>query len=258
MGERVAVYHCIDDFGAAGYPLTQRGAIEDMEAAQCRKVDLVLARTAALAAKARSNPNTYLLPGGVDTTLFDPASVSAAPSEIAALPRPRIGFVGTLDDRVDVQLLAHCAEQLPRATLVLVGPQKRHRASMGALRGLANVRLFPPCAHEQVPAVIHAFDVCTIPYHITPYTRALSPIKLYEYLAMAKPVVATRLPYIEREAGNVRIADDAQAFLTALKEALDRPPSAHEQASWRAAAKAQSWPRQVDQMERLLSPLLGG
>jgi glycosyltransferase involved in cell wall biosynthesis len=257
LGERVAVYHCIDDFAAAGYPLTSRQAIEGMEAAQCRKVDLVLARTASLAdAKAQLNPNTHLLPGGVDADAFDPGRLPDPPAEIATLPRPRIGFVGTLDDRVDAQLLVHCAEHMPRATFVLVGPQKRHRSSLEGLHGLSNVRLFPPRPHSEVPAVLGAFDVCIIPYRVTRYTQALSPIKLYEYLAMGKPVVATDLPYVRREAHNVRIAGDAQQFLSALNEALAHRPSAREQARWRAAAEAQSWPRQVDEVERLLAPLL--
>jgi len=257
LGERVAVYHCIDDFPAAGYPLTPPGAVEIAEAAQCRKVDLVLTRTAALArAKARLNPNTHLLPGGVDTTLFDPARVSDPPDDVATLPHPRIGFVGTLDDRVDAQLLADCAVQMPQATFILVGPQKRHRANLRGLQGLDNVRFLPPCPHEQVPAIVNAFDVCVIPYRITPYTQALSPIKLYEYLAMAKPVVATRLPYVEREARNVHIADSAQQFLAALKQALGRPPSAERKTQWRAAAESHSWERQVDAVEELLAPLL--
>jgi glycosyltransferase involved in cell wall biosynthesis len=257
LGERVAVYHCIDDFAAAGYPLTPPGAIERLEAAQCRKVDLVLARTADLAAaKAQLNPNTHLLPGGVDTALFDPARVSAPASGIAALPQPRIGFVGTIDDRVDAELLIHCAEHMPQATFVLVGPQKRHRASIAGLQGLPNAQFFPPCPHPQVPAIISAFDVCIIPYRITPYTRALSPIKLYEYLAMGKPVVATALPYVQREADKVRIADNAQQFLAALNEAVLRPPLADERARWRAAAEAHSWQRQVNEVEQLLAPLL--
>ena len=98
--------------------------------------------------------------------------------------------------------------------------------------------------------------MCIIPYRRTRYTQALSPIKLYEYLAMGKPVVATDLPYIQREAQNVRLAADAPQFLAALMEALARPPSAGEQQRCRAVAEAQSWPRQVDEVERLLAPLL--
>ncbi len=258
LGERVAVYHCIDDFAAVGYPLTTRAAISRMEAEQCRRADIVFARTEALAAaKRRLNPHTYLLPGGVDTAQFDPARDLVARHDVRALPRPRAGFIGTIDDRLDVDLLAHCAEWLPDTTFVLVGPVKRHRVQVRPLQRLPNVRFLIPCPHHDVPAMMAAFDVCLIPYRINPYTEGLSPIKLYEYLAMGKAVVATDLPYLHREAGNIRIARTAPEFLAEVQAALADSPSKDEQDRRRAAAEAQSWARQMDEIEQHLSPLLG-
>lgn len=257
LGERVAVYHCIDDFAAVGYPLTTRAAIARMEAEQCRKVDLIFARTAGLAAAKRQlNPNTHLLPGGVDTARFDPGRVAAPPADVAALPRPRVGLVGTIDDRVDVGLLAYCARSLSEAAFVLVGPVKRHRVDVGPLENLPNVHFLPPCPHAEVPSIAAALDVCLIPYRVNPYTEGLSPIKLYEYLALGRPVVATNLPYLRREAAHIRITRSPGEFVAAVQEALARPPTAEEQAHWQAVAKAHSWERQVDEIERHLAPLL--
>jgi len=257
LGERVAVYHCIDDFSAVGYPLTTRGAIARMEAQQCRKVDIVFARTAELAiAKRQLNPNTHLLPGGVDTAHFDPARVAAPPANVAALPCPRVGLVGTIDDRVDVGLLVHCAQALPKASFVLVGPVKHYRVDVGPLEDLPNVHLLPPCPHAEVPSIVAALDVCLIPYRVNPYTEGLSPIKLHECLALGKPVVTTDLPYLRREADHIRIAHTPKEFLVAVREALARPPTVEEQARWRAAAGAYSWERQVDEIERHLARLL--
>jgi glycosyltransferase involved in cell wall biosynthesis len=257
LGEWVSVYHCIDDFAAVGYPLTTRGAIARMEAEQCRAVDVIFARTEGLTeAKRRFNPNIHLLPGGVEIAHFDPARVTAPPADVASLPDPRVGFVGTMDDRVDVRLLVHCANSLPEAAFVLVGPVKRHRVDVGPLENLPNVHLLPPCPHSQVPAIIAALDVCLIPYRVNPYTEGLSPIKLYEYLAMGKPVVTTDLPYLRREAAHIRLASRPEGFLAELQEALAHPPTAEEQAHWRAVAEAHSWERQVDEIERHLAPFL--
>jgi glycosyltransferase involved in cell wall biosynthesis len=257
LGERVAVYHCIDDFAAVGYPLTTRGAIARMEAEQCCRADLIFTRTAGLAAaKRRLNPRTYLLPGGVDTAHFDPARVAAPPADVAALPCPRVGLVGTIDDRVDVGLVVHCAGNLPEATFVLVGPVKRHRVDVGPLEDLPNVHLFPPCTHSEVPAKVAMLDVCLIPYRVNPYTEGLSPIKLYEYLAMGKQVVATDLPYLRREVEHIYVAHSPEEFVAAVREALARPPTAEEQTRWRTVAEAHSWERQVDEIERQLALLL--
>ena len=254
LGERVAVYHCIDDFAAAGYPLTPAGAIARMDADQCRKVDIVLTRTVGLAeAKRRFNDNIHLVPGGVDVEHFAPERVTVLPSNIAALSVPRVGLVGTIDDRFDVPLLVHCAESLPQVSFVFVGPISRHRVHVEALNRLPNVHFLPPCPHSMVPAFVAAFDVCLIPYCVNAYTRALSPIKLHECLAMGRPVVSTDLPYVRQEADHIRIARSADEFVAAVTDAIVHPPTLEESTRWRAAANDKSWSRQVDEIERYLA-----
>ncbi len=257
LGERVAVYHCIDEFATRAYPLVGAGVIARMEAALCRKVDCIFARTQELAeAKARFNPCTTYLPGGVDIALFDPARVTEDAAEMAALPHPRVGFLGTVDDRVDTELLAAVARQLPHVTFVVAGPVKQHLVDMGALAALPNVYFLPAFAHVDAPALVAALDVCLIPYRINSYTKGLSPLKLYEYLAMGKPVVATDLPYLRREAAHIDIAAGVDAFRAAIAKHLASPPTATTQARWRAAAAAVSWEAQVTHIEATLAPLL--
>jgi glycosyltransferase involved in cell wall biosynthesis len=262
LGERAAVYHCIDEFGTRAYPLVGAGVIAAQEAELCRKVDLVLARTEALAAaKRRLNPNTEFLPGGVDVALFDPArfdpaSAAQVDSPLATLPAPRMGFLGTIDDRVDVDLLVAVARQLPDVALVMAGPVKQHLVDVSALAALPNVHFLPAYAHDAAPAMVAALDVCLIPYRINSYTEGLSPLKLYEYLAMGKPVVTTDLPYVRREAAHVDIAQGSDAFAAAVQCYLAAPPTPALQASRRAAATAVSWEHQVLQIEAALAPIL--
>lgn len=257
LQKRIAVYHCIDDFVAARYPLVTVDSIARMEARQCRQVDLIFARTEGLtAAKRRFNPRTYFLPGGVDTVLFNPAQVTEPLTDLAPLASPRVGLAGTLDDRLDVKLLMHCAQRLTRVSFVLVGPVKRHRVHLGLLTRLPNVHLLPARAHVNIPAVVAALDVCLIPYRVNAYTEGLSPLKLYEYLAMGKPVVATDLPYLRREATHIHLACTPEAFLAKIQMALADPPSKTQQHRWRAVAESYSWEYQVDAIEGRLSSLL--
>jgi glycosyltransferase involved in cell wall biosynthesis len=253
FGEHLVVYHCIDDFAAVTYPLVRRGAIAAMEADLCRRADLVLASTERLTERAAElNARAVQIPTGVDLDAFDPARVLAADGEVLSLPAPRVGFVGTLDDRLDVEMLVDCARQLPHVTFVLVGPVKRHRQSIASLAGLGNIRLLAPRPHDAVPAVIAAFDAAIIPYRRTAFTENLAPAKLYEYLAMGKPTVSTDLPFVRRAAEHVRIVSDAAAMAAALREIIEHPPRADERDRWRAAAARNGWERRVDGIEALL------
>lgn len=257
FGERLAVYHCIDDFTVIDYPLVKSGIIAQLEATLCRRVDLIFARTEELtAAKRQFNPNTCFLPGGVDIDLFDPTQVPNLPADIASLPKPRIGLVGTLDNRLDIELLVYCAQNLPEASFVFVGPVKRHLINLNSLEELPNVHFFSARPHTEIPAVVATFDTCLIPYRVTPYTEGVSPLKLYEYLAMGKPVIATNLPYLRREANHIRLASTPEAFLAQVKAALATPPEAKKQAQWRSVSEGYSWENQVNTIEHHLAQLV--
>jgi glycosyltransferase involved in cell wall biosynthesis len=246
------VYHCIDDFTAVTYPFVSSATIARMEADQCRQVDHIFTRTEALTeSKKRLNERTYYLPGGVDIAQFDPAQVQAE-AKIVQLGHPIIGFVGTFDNRVDVDLLQQAVMALPDYVFIFVGPIKQHVTSNQAIRNRPNVVFWPAQPHTAVPATIAAFDVCLIPYRRNPYTEGLSPIKLYEYLAMGKPVIGTRLPYLAREEAHIWLAETADEFIEAIRQAASQPISADDRNRWRQAAAGYSWQEQVDRVEAIL------
>jgi glycosyltransferase involved in cell wall biosynthesis len=257
LGEKWAVYHCIDDFTAVSYPLVGGDTLRRLEADLCRRVDLIFTRTDELKrAKEEHNPRTFCLPGGVDTADFDPERVRPA-ADLLAIPAPRVGFVGTLDDRIDVPALAWCARQLSHVSFAFVGPSKRHKIDLGPLEELANVYFRPARPYPEVPAAVAALDIGLIPYRLSPYTAGLSPIKLYEYLAMGKPVVGANLPYLRREAAAIQIARSPEEYAALTAAQLAAPPSAGQRAAWRRIAESCSWQRQVDTVEDHLARLTG-
>src|SRR5204863_10127389 len=100
----------------------------------------------------------------------------------ARLGGPRLLYVGSLDDRLDIGLLDALASAMPNASIVLVGPllDARHLAPLGRH---ANVALRPPVARKELAALVAAADACLIPHVRNPLTEGMSPLKLYEYLA---------------------------------------------------------------------------
>lgn len=145
---------------------------------------------------------------GLDTT----PTPTRPTSQFTSLPiyrSPLLGVVGGINAKVDLALLAAVAERRPDWTLLLVGPlgYGLDSAEVERLRALPNVHLPGPVPPEQVPAVIAACDVCLIPYKLTEQTRHVNPLKVYEYLACGKPVVATALPELRQFGEVVRVAE---------------------------------------------------
>lgn len=241
---RGLVYHCADDYAhVRGFP----SSLPSLEEALCRTADLVVATAQTLADARRAwNPNTHWIPNGVDLAHFTRPAEPA--SELAAFPRPIVGFVGGLAQWVDVDLIAQVAAAHPEWSVVLIGPIS---TEVGSLRPLANVHLLGPRPYAQMPEMLAAFDVALIPFVQDDVTHNADPIKAYEYLAAGVPVVATRLPALERLAPIVRLADHPGDFVRQIEAALSLPREAGREARV-AEAGRHTWASRFREFERLL------
>ena len=254
FGEKVAVYHCIDNFRASGYPLVAPEQIIRLEEALCRKVDLVLTRTQGLADMlGQHSRQIEVMGGGVDVEQFRLDRVYLMPPELADIPQPMIGLVGSLDDRLDVGLLQYVAQALPAVNLVLAGFYRPHLVDLSALAALPNVHLLPALPHQRVPDFVAQFKVCLIPYLVNEFTQEVSPLKLYEFLALGKPVVATPLPYILRERAHIYLVESTETFTQAIETALAETQTDALRRKRHQVAKGQSWEAQVDRIEALMA-----
>lgn len=246
LGADLLVYDWADDasehllFSSAA----RRRRIAAWEEDMARGADLVFVSSRELLRRRGSpNPRTHLVPHGAPS----PAARSEpAPQEIRGLPRPRIGFMGTLSEWVDLDLLKDLATARPSWSFVFVGP-RRTRAE--ALRGLPNVRMVGPKPHDEALRFLSALDVALIPYRLAPAMAAASPVKLHEYLAYGLPVVSTDLPEIREHAPPVTIATGPEGFLTAIERALADGPAA-------GPRRGTPWEERVDEMVALISRAL--
>jgi teichuronic acid biosynthesis glycosyltransferase TuaH len=176
-----------------------------------------------------------VVPNGVDPLEW--GSARPAPDWFGSLPGPRLLYVGSLESRIDVDAIATAARSLPGASFVLVGPllDPDHFAE---LRRLPNVDLQPPASRAEVVGLVTAADVCLLPHVNNALTRAMSPLKLYEYLAGGAPVAALDLPPIRDVSSRVVIRDDlGQAIGEALalgRESDSERRTFAEDNSWRS------------------------
>jgi uncharacterized SAM-binding protein YcdF (DUF218 family)/glycosyltransferase involved in cell wall biosynthesis len=252
LDSELTIYYCIDDL-ASSSPEARR--ITASEEQLFRDADLVFVTSDQLRQRAaRFSGKVHLFPFGVSLEGFERVRESDGPlpADIAAIPRPIVGYVGGLHQWVDCDLLCEVAERMPDASIVLVGPEQ---ADMSALRKFPNVHLLGQKRHADVPRYVKAFDVGLVPYRLSEYTANVYPTKLNEYLAMGTPVVATDLAEIRRfntDHGDVvSIAGTPEACVAAIRRAL-QPSSDAERARRISVARTNSWSVRISAMSRLI------
>lgn len=180
---------------------------------------------------------------GIEASLW--GEPGAAPAWVAALPRPILLYIGTIDSRIDAEALAAVAAAVPNGTVLVVGLVTEPDVLL-PLDLLPNVVRHPLVGHTEMPAIVAAADVGIVPHRRTRLTESMSPLKLYEFLAGGLPVVATDLTPMRDVDPRVVLADSAPAFGSAVTEALalGRAPEADR----RAFVDANSWEHRTDQI----------
>ena len=261
-GEKLLIYHIVDEYtGYADVDAQRAQEIARRERALIARADLVLVTSRRLLeSKGDVNPNTYWVPNGVDYMRFARAAQgSAEPPEVENLPHPRIGYVGALNDKIDVALLEEVAKAYPQGTLVLVGPLRlsdedaRRRFTMLCER--PNVLFVGPVPVERVPFFMAACDVGLLPYRRNRWTEYIHPLKLYEYLACGLPVVASDIPAAQEEADLLYIAAGKGEFVENIARALAEDAPMLRRARQQRAAQ-NTWDQRVAKISELIEKAL--
>ena len=214
------VYDCMDELSAFAFAPP---ALRAHEADLLRRADLVFTGGQSLfEAKRDRHPRVHLFPSSVDVAHFARARGNLAdPPDQAAVPRPRLGYFGVIDERMDYDLLAGLAAARPEWQLVLVGPPCK--IDPATLPRRDNIHYLGVKSYAELPAYLAGWDVALLPFALNEATRFISPTKTPEYLAAGKPVVSTPIRDVVRtygERGLVRIAGTVEELLAAIDAAL--------------------------------------
>jgi len=174
-------------------------------------------------ATAASRPEgTFLFPSGVEPEHYAIGRATRRRQE-----RPAAGYVGVLDERLDLGLLAGLAAELPDWDVVLVGPVAK--IDPVDLPQAANLLYAGSKPYAELPEAMGRFDVGLMPFALNDATRSISPTKTLEYLAAGLPVVSTRVPDVVADyTGVVAFADDPAGFASACRTARREDPEVRE------------------------------
>ncbi|MCX6348008.1 MAG: glycosyltransferase [Candidatus Aureabacteria bacterium] len=191
----------------------------------------------------------HYLPHGVSEEWLQAAPGSPPPPEIASLPRPIIGFSGTVGPVLDAGLLGALARLRPDWSFVLIG---EIRLFPGVLPSAPNIIYLGPRPPRELPRYLGAFSAGIIPYRVCPETETVHPVKTYEYLAAGLPVVSTPLPEIRHLAGTVDFAASAEDFIRSLEDLIAGDTPEKKEAR-RHFARDNSWAKRVEEIERIIA-----
>jgi len=242
------VYYCVDDFSQ--WPGLDSRTMDSMERQLVTSVDRIVVASDVLQSRiAEMGKPSTLMTHGVDLAYWDvEADTSACPPALADLPRPLMLFWGLIDRRLDLDFLKVLSSRLMTGSIVLVGPQQAADPQLASLPRLHRVGAL---RYEELPAAAAAANVLIMPYADLPVTRAMQPLKLKEYLATGKPVVARRLPAVESWSDALDAVDTADQFVTAVLQRLVGSLP-HNQQLARNRLKTEDWNSKADVLRQVL------
>jgi glycosyltransferase involved in cell wall biosynthesis len=167
---------------------------------------------------------------------------------------PRLGYFGTIDERLDFALLEKLADANPTWNITLIGPIERVEDDEMPQR--ANIHWLGAREYSRLPAYAKSFDACLLPFACNQATQFLNPTQTLEYLASGKPVISTALPEVQTAfAGALYLAHSHDDFLAQCRAALCHPDTAMLQ-SGLARANDNSWEAAVAKIETHLGDAL--
>jgi UDP-galactopyranose mutase len=214
------VYDCMDELsGFKDAPV----ALRDFESELMQRASLVLTGGQSLyEAKRHAHANIHPFPSSVDVPHFARARrIVTDPPDQAAIPHPRLGFFGVIDERMDLALLDGVAAARPDWHIVMLGPVVK--IDPASLPQRSNIHYLGSKPYDELPHYVAGWDVALLPFARNDATRFISPTKTPEYLAAGKPVVSTSIRDVVRPYGHRRlahIADDVPAFVRACSVAM--------------------------------------
>lgn len=248
----LVVYDCMDELSAF---LNAPAELRAKERELFARADLVFTGGPSLyRAKAAQHPRVYCFPSSVDVEHYAEARQPGHDHETQrALPRPRLGYLGVIDERLDLDLLRELAARRPDWQIVMAGPVVK--IADGSLPRAPNIHYLGQQPYAALPALCAGWDVCLLPFALNDATRYISPTKTLEYLAAGRPVVSTGVAdVVELYGSAVAIGHNIDDFISACDRALEDPVlrESHADAA-RAVLARTSWNRTVSRMRRLLS-----
>jgi glycosyltransferase involved in cell wall biosynthesis len=259
LGEALSIYHIVDEY--SGYTMcddSRRRQLIENERNLLDSVDMsIVVSQELLSAKAGDGRYLFLVENAVDFRAFRNAvNQQEDPADLANIRHPRLGYSGLIGKRLNLELIAYLAKSHPEWSIVLVGQvdARNCESEIATLGRLENVHFMGEKRHDEVPAYIAGLDIGLLPYEVNLETVNISPLKMYEYLAVGIPIVSTNIPAVDKKRELVAIASDASSFVLCCEENLNDRSELLDRRVHEASLN--TWEDRVTQLSNLIIPRL--
>ena len=214
------IYHCVDpvfnSYDAKHGLISEKIVME--------KSDLIICTSQQLyREKLLAHPNAYFVPNAADIQHSIKATDSHLPihDSLKNIPKPIVGYFGNIEQRIDFDLMRDVADKNKNISFVFAGPVEKHSIP-NFFHEIPNIYFTGRIPYDQMPQVLKGFDVAIIPFKLKKENKTIFPLKLFEYLGAAKPVVATNFnpDLLNFTNGLVAYFDQPDEFSSAINEAL--------------------------------------
>lgn len=239
----LVVYDCMDDH--SGFHNTS-SEILHAETYLLQNADLVITTSATLSEKIAQHRKNTLIRNAADSNWF-----SQPPDQITFhSDKPVIGYFGAISEWFDIDLIVEAAQAYPEYDFVLIG--STYLCDIKAAQTIKNIHFIGEIPYSELKGYLYAFDVCLIPFKLTELIHYTNPVKLYEYFASGKPVVATAMPELLLVKEHVSIAEDTESFINKIKQALESKDDPAGIQSRKEFALKNQWSNRVEKLEETI------
>ncbi|MDX1965435.1 MAG: FAD-dependent oxidoreductase [Pirellulales bacterium] len=260
---QAVIYDCMDALDAF---LHAPPELREQEEKLLTSADLVFTGGPSLFRRLQGrHPAVHCFASSVDAEHFSQAQQQREssdhrpePADQQFLRKPRLGYFGVIDERIDLELLDTLARSRPNWEIVMVGPVVK--ISPESLPRHPNLHYLGQKPYAELPLYMRSWDVCLLPFALNDSTRYISPTKTLEYMAAEKPIVSTPITDVAEPYGEVvYLADTPDTFVAQCSAAMNRTPSEKERQveHMRGILAKTSWERTVELMRALIMDHLG-
>ena len=245
------IYQCVDPM-IIPYDM-KHGIISELQLV--KESDMVICTSKALyEEKSKINSHTYFVPNAADLTHSSKAlDIDLAGHPILEkIPRPIIGYFGSIERRIDFDLMHEVVNRNKDKSFVFVGPYYTEHLPEWVFN-TANVYIPGAVPYTEMPQILKGFDIAIIPFKKDEVSSTIFPLKLFEYLGAGKPVIITdfNTDLKDYTYGAVDFCSNAAAFNKAITDILktETPERAAERV---AIAQKNTWEIRAGEIEALI------